>query len=248
MNESEYKKVVDAFEDYYSNYKDLSSYIILKYRHSYNVAKLMATLADRLYLSKEDMWLARTIGLLHDIGRFEQLRRFNSFDDKLLDHAKYGCTYLFEEGHIRDFIEDDKNDEIIRKAIYNHNLIEIEDGLNERELLFAKMIRDMDKVDIFYQVGVKFESEFKEAPSEEVLELFNNKESIPHGIEKNKSDHVINVFSYLFNIYFDESFEILKETDNFDIYLSSIEVGDKQEELFNKLKKECYNMIGIETL
>ena len=247
MNEKEYQKVVEEFENYYSKYKDLSSNIILKYRHSYNVANLMGVLADRLYLSKEDYYLAKTIGLLHDLGRFEQLKRFDSFNDKLLDHAKYATTYLFDEGHIRDFIDDDKNDNIIKEAIYNHNLIEINDGLNDRELFFSKMIRDMDKVDIYYQLGVIGNQEFIEEPTKEIVDKFFKKENIKHDSINNKSDHVVNIFAFLFNIYFDESLEILRETDNFGIYISSIEVSDKQEELFNKMKDECYKIIGIES-
>ena len=43
------------------------------------------------------------LGLLHDIGRFEQARRFHTFIDyKSMDHARYGVWYLFEQGHIRD--------------------------------------------------------------------------------------------------------------------------------------------------
>lgn len=49
--------------------------------------------------------MAWLIGILHDIGRFEQLRRYQTFFDyRSMDHAKYGVHVLFEEGHIKDFI------------------------------------------------------------------------------------------------------------------------------------------------
>ncbi len=54
---------------------------------------------------------------------------------------------LFEKGMIRDFIENNQYDEIIKIAIDNHSRLTIEDGLNERTLLHSKIIRDADKLD-----------------------------------------------------------------------------------------------------
>ena len=203
---------------------------------------------NNIKINLKILYLAKTIGLLHDIGRFEQLKRFDSFDDKLIDHAVFGVNYLFEDGHIRDFIKTKKYDSIIKEAILNHNLIEINDGLSDRELLFAKMIRDMDKTDIYFQIAVKIKHSFIEKPSDIVLEKFNNKECISHDIVKTDSDRVINTLSFLFNYYFDESIEILKETDNLGIYISTIEVSEEQEEIFDKLKKDCYEYIGMEII
>lgn len=47
---------------------------------------------------------------------FEQIKRFNSFDDRNIDHAKLGVQVLFKEGMIRNFIDDDQYDEIIEKG------------------------------------------------------------------------------------------------------------------------------------
>ena len=85
---------------------------------------------------------------MHDIGRFEQLRIYNSFiDAETVDHAALGVKILFEGNKIRDFIIDDSYDKIIREAIANHNRYAIEEGLSERSLLHAKIIRDADKLD-----------------------------------------------------------------------------------------------------
>ena len=45
-------------------------------------------------------------GMLHDIGRFEQIRRFGTFNDvQSVDHAEFGADLLFKEGLIRKFAE-----------------------------------------------------------------------------------------------------------------------------------------------
>ena len=71
---------------------------------------------------REDQQLAELIALLHDIGRFQQLRLYNSFSPDTMDHAAFGVQLLFEE-KIDDhrFIEDRSYDELIRVAIARHS-------------------------------------------------------------------------------------------------------------------------------
>lgn len=69
-------------------------------------------------LSQEDIELAELIGLLHDIGRFEQVRLYHTFVDKdSINHGEYGAKILFEDGLIRKFINDDRFDKIINQEI-----------------------------------------------------------------------------------------------------------------------------------
>ena len=66
----------------------------------------------------EDENLAKLIALLHDIGRFEQIRLYHTFSDKdSINHAEFGAKLLFEDGLIRKFVETDKYDKIIKNAI-----------------------------------------------------------------------------------------------------------------------------------
>ncbi len=245
MDKEKYELTLKAFNDYYEQYKDLSKGIKLKYNHSFNVADYMYELADRLLLSEEDKYLAKTIGLLHDLGRFEQLKQFDSYDDKLLDHADYACTYLFDQGHIRDFIKEEKYDDIINKAIKNHNKYEIEEGLNERELFFAKMIRDMDKVDVLYQTAIKLRAVFMDEPSKEVLEELYDGKPIDRRLVNNKSDITILTLGFVNDINFDDSFDILRESDNLGLYVSVAEVAPEQEETFRKIVEYCNKKLGV---
>ena len=101
-------------------------------------------------MNQENIELAKLIALLHDIGRFEQVKQTNDFlDSNNFDHANYGVKVLFEDKLIRKFIENNEYDNIIKKAIYNHNKYKIEENLNDAELLHSKIIRDADKLDNF---------------------------------------------------------------------------------------------------
>ena len=243
------EKVIEKFNEYTKNYDKNIMQISLKYHHSFAVMDLMGELAFRLNLDKEKIELAKVIGLLHDIGRFEQFNKYKSFDDKISDHSTESVNYLFKENHIRDFIDTNKYDSIIEKAILYHNDFKMPDNLKDDELLFTKMIRDMDKVDIYKQAAVHYEKTFKaDEVTEEVLKEFKEEKTINYKIMKSESDNIIKTLAFIYDINYDESFDILVSTDNFDLYLSMIEVSKDSEKLWKKLKELAFDKInrGIE--
>lgn len=168
--------VKDMFTEYTSQYNVQDPKIRLKIDHTYRVADLSQRIAHSLDLSEEDTALAWLIGMLHDIGRFEQLRRYGTFSDAdSIDHAQFGVKLLFEEGLIEQYlpivgrIDGDEGEqkilentqeggsnaaaylsarEIIRAAIWNHSAYRIEEGLDKRTRMFCHLIRDADKIDI----------------------------------------------------------------------------------------------------
>lgn len=239
------EKVLEEFNKYTDNFDKKTMEISLKYNHSIAVMNLMGELAFRLNLDKEKIELARVIGLLHDIGRFEQFKEFNSFNDKNVDHAEKGADYLFKDGHIRDYIDNDKYDDIIECAIRNHNKFIISEDLTDDALLFTKMIRDMDKVDIYKQDAINYEFKFdaKEI-TEEVLMDIKNEKNVEISKRKTKTDATLIVLSFIFDFNFNESYDILVTTDNFDLFLSTIEVSEDSENLFRKVKEICFDKIN----
>ena len=96
-----YPLAQQEFESYLNGYDRENDRIKLKIIHTYGVVKQAEELAGRMHLSAEDTDLARLIALLHDIGRFEQLKRYDSFEPGTMDHAAYGVKVLFDEGMIR---------------------------------------------------------------------------------------------------------------------------------------------------
>lgn len=100
------KNVINAFAEYVRNYDPSDEKIKLKIEHTYRVAGLCQRIAESLGLSEPDVDIAWLLGMLHDIGRFEQIRRFGTFNDaQSVDHAEFGADLLFKEGLIRKFAE-----------------------------------------------------------------------------------------------------------------------------------------------
>ena len=80
--------------------------------------------------------------------KIEQLKRYHTFlDYKSIDHAQLGCEIL-RQGNFLDELSAREREQVLT-AIGNHNRLAIEDGLDEKTLIFAKLIRDADKCDIF---------------------------------------------------------------------------------------------------
>ena len=239
MTENEYAKIERKFLLYYREFNENNRDIYIKYVHSFHVMFYMERLACKLSLSEDDIYLAKAIGLLHDIGRFEQLEKKNSFDDQLLDHADVAIDYLFTNNHIREFIDNSEYDEIIKKAIFYHNKIEIGSDMTERERLFAKMIRDMDKVDIYEQDAKFFRNSFFEKPTKKVVEDFLEGRLVSDKDSNNRSDFIIRYFGFLNDFNFAESLDILIASDNFTKYVKSIKVSEDNKKLFEELVEEC---------
>lgn len=214
-------KAKQVFKKYVEKYNPEDEKIKLKIAHIERVAQIAKKIAIQQNLEKEDVKLAELIGLLHDIGRFEQVRLYHTFVDKdSINHGEYGVKVLFEDGLIRDFIETDKYDEIIKLSILNHNRAKIQDGLTEKQNLHAKIIRDADKIDIFsiLIVGDKkaiWEKEdlSNDIISDEIYKEFIEDRSIDYKNRVTSADILVSHFAYVYDFNFKESLKIIKENN-----------------------------------
>lgn len=234
----DYEKALHAFQQYVSHYNPEDGKVRLKIIHTYHVASLAKLIAQEMHLSEEDVQLAQLIGLLHDIGRFEQVRRYHDFRDYLtVDHADLGVEVLKENDLIRSFIEDDQYDELIYKAIGNHNKYAIEDGLDAPTLLHARIIRDADKTDIY---RVKIEDPLEDAlpftvsqmenstVSESVYEEYFKEKSIHTGIRKTPADTLVSSCAMLYDYYFKPGLQYVKDHHYIEKMMHRFNIKDEE--------------------
>ncbi len=228
-------KYIEVFRDYVDNYDMSNNKIKLKYDHSLRVMELQKKYAILLGFSEEDIELATLIGILHDIGRFEQLRVYDSFNDlTTIDHADYSVVQLFEKGKIKSFTTNEEWYPIIEFAIKNHNKMNIPDIQDERILKHARLIRDTDKVDIMVaMLGRAIEDGSSVSPM--MMEAFKNHGLIDRKYAKTKSDFIVNQYGFVFNIYNDAVLEEYKE--NFIKFHESIKDNAKFIEAYEDVIK-----------
>lgn len=216
----DFAKAKEEFEKYLDGYDRADDKIRLKIIHTYGVVEQSEEVGRRMGLVQEDVTLAKIIALLHDIGRFEQLKRFHSWDASTMDHAAYGVYVLFDEGLIRRFIEEDKWDGIIRTAIAYHSVYCLTITGDERTLLHARLIRDADKLDncrvkLVESIEVLLDASPEEVGTMEITpkiadSFFSNK-CILLSERITKADFWVSYVAYFYDINFNESLSIIKD-------------------------------------
>jgi putative nucleotidyltransferase with HDIG domain len=133
---------------FYSEDTFISQNVNLKEDHSIWVCENASMIAISEGMDEENYYLALAIALLHDIGRFEQISKYRTFNDRRSEnHALLGVKILKSEG-ILAFVSPEEQ-EIILTAIQNHNLRNISAELDGKTLVHARLIRDADKLDIY---------------------------------------------------------------------------------------------------
>ena len=106
-----------TFQEYTDRYDSANPKIKLKIGHTYRVADLCEQIAQSLELSAAEVDLAWLSGMLHDVGRFEQLRRYNTFSDaQSIDHARFAVELLYDEGLIADYVPEISTIELVADA------------------------------------------------------------------------------------------------------------------------------------
>lgn len=165
------------FEDYIKRFPseeaEVEANLRYKKEHSLRVRDYMLVLGQELQLNTNQMFIAEVIGLFHDIGRFEQFAKYHTFKDyQSEDHAKLGLLVLEREQIFSNRLNSEEKG-IILTAIINHNQRVIQESVTGKTLMFSKLIRDADKLDILDQV----------------INFYENPERTPYfAVERNHDD------------------------------------------------------------
>lgn len=228
----------DAFDNYLKAFDRENEKIILKIIHTENVVSCAREIASRMKLPEEDRQLAELIALLHDIGRFEQIKQFDSFEPATMDHAGFGVELLFGERRmIRQFVAEDTWDEIIKIAIGRHSDFSVGVIEDPRALLHARLIRDADKLDncrvkleesIEVMLGVDAERVGQEKISDRIWETCLRCESVLSADRVTKMDYWVSYVAYFFDINFEETFSIINEENYVHRIVERISYRDRE--------------------
>ncbi|MBN1906833.1 MAG: HD domain-containing protein [Deltaproteobacteria bacterium] len=201
-----FNKYIDAFEMEYPLCKEN---FILKKKHSHLVSKEMVTIARSIGLDSHEIDIAQTIGLLHDIGRFPQMAEYNTFNDHdSVDHGKLGVDVIRKHNLLHEM--DDYARSIVETAVLLHNKASLPRLTDRRYNIFAELIRDADKLDIFrvdqdvYLFGDSTIDRFPKGldVSEGVYEEIVNKKMVSNCNIKNQIDLVLFRIGWFFDINF----------------------------------------------
>ena len=288
-------EVEKSFRDYTSAYNPDDAKVKLKVDHTFRVAALSDVITDSLGMTGYDKDLAWLLGMLHDIGRFEQVRRYHTLRDALsINHAELSADILFKEGLIGRFIraekenfsntdgseeqnslsaihfgEDEKQKNLsadnlnvsekmnfpfnssddyllIEKVIRLHNVFQLPDDLTERELRFATILRDADKLDILRVnvetprsaiYGVQEDIFMESGVSDEIYEEILQCQNLNRSLMKTPADLMVGHISFVFGLVYPVSVRLMKEQGYLETVLQFPSRNKRTRQRFAEIRK-----------
>jgi len=218
---------VDRFDSYYKSFAKLNPGQIqnleIKYDHSIRVADLCDKLSAKLGWSEEERTIACITGLFHDIGRFKQLAEFNTFSDtKSVDHARYSAEVLEEQHFLNELDAHQKS--TVLTAINLHNKRQLPNDLSADEMKIATLLRDADKLDIL-KVITDYYTKPNSTPNHTltwelpagsvvtpaIVKQVLAGQQVDKVLVKNQLDIKVMQLSWVFDLNFKPSFQLLIE-------------------------------------
>lgn len=239
--------ILTTFNTYTNQFDSNELKVQNKKKHTIHVAENCEWIARELGLSDDQIDLAWLIGILHDIGRFEQIRCTKGYDDEKLDHAEIGVRVLFEDGLISGFTEDERYYDLIKSAVRYHNKLSLPSDLSEAELLFCNIIRDADKIDGFRGFHESDFESFHECTRAEVqnseitdgvMKCFREHTTIPFSVIETKADFFFLQYAMIFGIAYPCSFKLIEEQGNYSRMLDFQFEGCENQRKFEVIKRE----------
>ncbi len=201
-------EAISVFNEYVNNFDLKDPRLLDKKEHSFRVMNLAKSIAESLKLNEEDIHIATLAGLVHDIGRFNQLKFYGTYKDSLsIDHGDEGYRVL--ESIIDKFTADKEIQNIVLLATKYHNKCKIGD-VDDRTKMFCKIVRDADKLDIM-------ETQINEVNSEnivikdELLKSIYEKSLCKNEYCQTEEDAILRMISWIFDLNFPYSYKYLKD-------------------------------------
>lgn len=231
-------KTLKAFASYVGQYDSGDPKISLKIKHTYKVAELCEKIGAAIGLEGDDLDAAWLCGMLHDIGRFEQIRQYNTFMDwKSVDHAKLSTVVLFgpkrdadkilealplpcQLADFREFMDLKGYDDIVYTSVYYHSALQVPEELEERKKMYCNILRDADKLDIFRAnletslediYNVTTEEIYNSEITPEVFQVFGEHRAVPKLLKKAPVDHLVGHICLTFELVYPVSRKLVKE-------------------------------------
>ena len=237
---------------FYTNDSMYDRTIRLKEKHTEHVCRNMILLGSALELSNQDKVLAETMALFHDIGRFKQYAVYGTFNDrKSENHALLGLRELAAHDVLAGCSRDEKK--WITKAIAYHNALEIPAGENGKALLFTRLLRDADKLDI-WRVFIEYYKTRDKQPNPVVeIGLPDNPAFSPKVVAALNEDRIIHIqdlrtsndfklllISWGFDLNFKYSFQLVKDRK----YIEKIEATLPSSKKIPAAVKHAYDYVA----
>ena len=246
---------LDNFRRWFDSYTNrffgddecVNAHLQMKQEHTGRTCQEIRELAGQLALDDRQKQIAEVVALFHDVGRFPQFAEYHTFNDaRSVDHSHLGVEILRQEG-ILDVLQREER-QWVETAIEHHGRKLLPAHLNGQALLFAKLIRDADKLDI-YRVVLRLYRQYRADPaafpwklelpdeptySAEVLEAAMNGTPVEYSMLHTLNDMMLCKLGWVHDMNFAASLARLRELGFLEQVLSLLPATPEIERLGEK--------------
>jgi HD domain len=226
-------------KEFYTSESEADKNILLKIEHTHKVFQVMEKLSIGEGLPAEDMRIAQTVALLHDVGRFPQYRRWRTFRDRDSDnHARLAIEVIREQALLAD--QTPRVRLLIEEAVRFHNLLDMPVRLKSDTDIFLRLIRDADKLDIWRVFVKHFNAPLEERASAALLGFPEKPGVSPACLAALVERRIVNLetvncindfklllISWVYNLNFKTSYGLLREGNFINSILSGLPDDEK---------------------
>lgn len=231
---------ITEFLKYAEPFKQYGEKIDLKINHTLRVKEICGLIAESLNLTEEEVNIAIICGLLHDIGRFEQWKRYRTYSDRdSIDHGNLGYTILKKNNDITKYLDNREYDSSVLKSVKYHNKFRVPKNMTKKERMYTDITRDADKIDILhlYQIGEFSIDDENSKLSDEVYQNLLNKKLVDKKDVKTKADRTAIRLGFIFDMNYQYSFQYIKENKLIEDTLEKQIKETKNKDLKKQLKE-----------
>lgn len=243
--------IKEKFLEYTSKFTEKEC--VYKVEHTFRVVFLSLEIGKSIGLSDEDLYLVELASMLHDIGRFEQMKRYHTFvDSKSKYHGDIGVEVLLEDNLIDSFCKDEEEKNIVLKTCKYHGTLKVADNLTEKEKLIVNIVRDGDRLDILNNAileNIKLDIG-NDTVSENIKEDFYNHKLIEIVEKNSKADRLVIWLAFVYDFNFKYTYQYLKDNNIMDklvsLYItktSNLECKGEYKRMLEEINKYIENKI-----
>jgi hypothetical protein len=237
---------------YYNNNPQNNEDIKLKEDHTKRMCVDTPIITKELGFNQEQSLLAEAISLLHDTGRFEQYKKYGTYNDVGTEnHSLIGLKVLADQKVLDGLDGSEKN--IIETAIRFHGVKDLPKNLDKDVEPFARLVRDIDKLDIFYIMLAKVDdlranpekcfTIFGYPPdgkcSQHIIDAVLNGRTISYHEFKSLNDMILGLLGWIYDINFPATLKEIKKRSLMEKLISYLPESDE----IRKLSKHILDVL-----
>jgi hypothetical protein len=227
----------------------------LKLEHTVRVAADARAIAAGMNWPEKEVCLAEAVGLFHDIARFPQFKQYCSFSDTdTVDHGDLGFQTLENENLLKGIADEPRA--LILHSVQYHNKKELPPLLTAHEERHLRLIRDADRLDIFFicwdsiKTGrihdhpeIIMNIDFDGPPTRTVLDQFEHGEAIDYRSIKSMADRFVLQLSWMQDLSYDSTKRLVRERNILEKFIDVLPV--KTDRLLNCFEKATTLLAGV---